>query len=235
MTGDVVLHLGDCLEFMRTLPDGAVDAVVTDPPYGIGIENHGQEGRNRRKIHGDDDMAAGVSALVWAEQRQLPTIVFASPRKPWPGEWRNLLVWDKGGAVGGGGDLRTCLKLTWELIQVARNGIINGERDVSVWRHVITQQDFQYHTCEKPLALMARLLETFTLPGSTVFDPFMGSGTTGVACVRTGRKFIGCEIDPTYYAIAQRRIAEAQLQPPLFPHSTNGVEHTQLALEATNG
>ena len=52
--------------------------------------------------------------------------------------------------------------------------------------------------------------------GATVLDPFMGSGTTGVACVRTGRRFIGIEIDPTYFAIAQRRIAEAQLQPALF-------------------
>lgn len=67
--------------------------------------------------------------------------------------------------------------------------------------------------------------------GATVLDPFMGSGTTGVACVRTGRKFIGIEIDPTYYAIAEKRIAAAQRQPQLFPSSGNGYHAEQLALE----
>ena len=76
---------------------------------------------------------------------------------------------------------------------------------------------------------MYRIVNASTRPGATVFDPFMGSGTTGVACVRTGRNFIGCEIDPTYYAIAQRRIAEAHLQPPLFPHEAAQV--TQAALQ----
>ena len=74
------------------------------------------------------------------------------------------------------------------------------------------------HPHQKPVQVIDWLLALASTPGATVFDPFMGSGTTGVACVRTGRNFIGCEIDPTYYAIAQRRIAEAQLQPPLFPH-----------------
>lgn len=66
-------------------------------------------------------------------------------------------------------------------------------------------------------------------PGATVFDPFMGSGTTGVACVRTGRDFIGAETDPTCFAIAECRIAEAQLQPPLIPHEA--VQATQAQLE----
>jgi DNA modification methylase len=57
------------------------------------------------------------------------------------------------------------------------------------------------------------------LQGATILDPFMGSGTTGVACVKTGRNFIGVEIDPTYYAIAERRIHDAQQQPPLFEPS----------------
>ena len=66
------------------------------------------------------------------------------------------------------------------------------------------------------MRLIREIIETITQPGDLILDPFMGSGTTGVACVRTGRRFIGIEIDPTYFAIAQRRIAEAQLQPRLF-------------------
>jgi DNA modification methylase len=74
------------------------------------------------------------------------------------------------------------------------------------------------HPTQKPLPLMEWCL-SFLPEGCTVFDPFMGSGTTGVACVRTGRNFIGCEIDPKYHAIAQRRINEALGAHPLFNHA----------------
>lgn len=68
------------------------------------------------------------------------------------------------------------------------------------------------HPNEKPVGLMEKLITVCSSPGDTVLDPFMGSGTTGVACVKLGRNFIGIEIDPTYFAIAQKRIAAAQLQ-----------------------
>jgi DNA modification methylase len=71
------------------------------------------------------------------------------------------------------------------------------------------------HPTQKPIGLMKWCIERYTSAGDTVLDPFMGSGTTGVACVQTGRNFIGIEIDPTYFAIAERRIAEAQMQPRL--------------------
>ena len=74
---------------------------------------------------------------------------------------------------------------------------------------------YSKHKSQKPINLMKRLLLDFTNQGDTILDPFMGSGTTGVACVQTGRNFIGIEIDPTYFAIAERRIQEAQLQPRL--------------------
>lgn len=66
------------------------------------------------------------------------------------------------------------------------------------------------HPTQKPVRLLERIIALVTQPGDTIFDPFMGSGTTGVACVQTGRNFIGCEIDPGYFEIAKRRIAEAQ-------------------------
>jgi DNA modification methylase len=68
------------------------------------------------------------------------------------------------------------------------------------------------HPNEKPVSLMAKLVELCTNPGDIVFDPFMGSGTTGVACVQLERSFIGCEISPEYFAIAEKRIKQAQLQ-----------------------
>ena len=74
------------------------------------------------------------------------------------------------------------------------------------------------HPTQKPVALMRHLVELFTVEGDTVLDPFMGSGTTGVACVQTGRNFIGVEIDEGYFNIAKKRIEQAQMQQNLFDH-----------------
>ena len=79
-------------------------------------------------------------------------------------------------------------------------------------RYDVQPTDSPLHPAQKPLALLTYLIEKATQPEDTVLDPFMGSGTTGVACVQTGRRFIGIEIDPKYYEIAQRRIAEAEAQ-----------------------
>ena len=211
----VQLFYGDCLEIMRGIPDGNIDAVVTDPPYGIGLSNHDIDGHRRAESYtvvGDEDGAVGIAVLDWATKLDIITITFASPWRPWPGVWRNLIVWDKGGAVGGGGDIKTCLKRTWELIQVARNGPMKGAREGSVWRFPITPQSLTEHICAKPLSLIIALIDRFVPIGATVLDPFMGSGTTGVACIQTGRNFIGIEIDKSYFDIAQRRIADAQTQ-----------------------
>ena len=104
-----------------------------------------------------------------------------------------------------------------ELIWTNRNNPLR--RIVHMWNGVLRDSESgkeHYHPTQKPVALMEWILLQVTDEGDTVFDPFMGSGTTGVACVKLGRNFIGCEINPDYYAIAERRIAEAQLQMPLF-------------------
>jgi DNA modification methylase len=72
------------------------------------------------------------------------------------------------------------------------------------------------HKTQKPVSLMLWVLENYSKIGDTIFDPFMGSGTTGVACMQLGRNFIGCEIDPNYYAIAEKRIKEAASQQVMF-------------------
>ena len=78
------------------------------------------------------------------------------------------------------------------------------------------------HPTQKPIVLMKWIIETYTRPGQVILDPFMGSGTTGVACVQTGRDFIGIEIDPGYFAIAERRIKDAQAQGKLFGEKGGG-------------
>lgn len=209
--GDAELYLGDCLEILPTLQE--VDAVVSDPPYGIALRNGDVDGHRSARsfeVAGDATQEVGMAVLQWAETHGYATVVFASPWKPWPGEWRNLIVWNKGGAVGGGGDIRTCTKRTWELVQVARNGAMAGPRAESVWHVPIVPADTADHICAKPVRLMERLLRTFTT--GTIADPCMGSGSTGVAAMRLGRRFIGVEIERRYFDIACERIENEQRQ-----------------------
>lgn len=210
---------GDCLELMRQLPDGCVDAVITDPPYGISLENHAR-GKQRRfenyLIAGDGCSTVAAAVLEWARAFEIPTCAFASPWNPWPGTWRNLLVWDKGPAVGGGGDTSLCFKRTWELIQIRDNKPLQGLRDSSVLTHWVTPQDTSEHIAAKPVELMEYLEAKLTEQCDTILDPFCGSGTTLVAAKKLGRHFLGFEISAEYCAIARRRLDEIDAQPNLF-------------------
>lgn len=208
--GPCRLILADCMHVLDGLH--GIDAVVTDPPYGIGLEKHDTTGVYRRgewRITGDEDAAAGQECIDECRSRGWPVCAFASPKKPWDGLNRNWLVWDKGPAVGGGGDIATCWKLTWELIQVDGNRPLNGTRDSAVLRYWTHQGRFHHHPSEKPVELMAYLIGKLSNRGETVFDPFMGSGSTAVACVQEGRQFVGCEIDPDYFMEAVKRVRTA--------------------------
>ena len=210
----ITLHQGDCLEYLKTLKPGSVDAVVTDPPYGIAHKSNGQRFRSAVPISGDNDLALAESVIDWA--KGIPLAMFYSPYRPLATKWRSVLVWSKGGHTGIGGDRETCWKRDAELVGVKDNKALNGKRDSCVLPFNARQGIASGHFCEKPIGLMVYLIEKLTQPGDIILDPFMGSGTTGVACVRTGRNFIGCEIDPTYFAIAQRRIADEQAKTALL-------------------
>lgn len=199
----ILLLCGDCRELLSLELDSSEQlAIVTDPPYGIKLKNHNTAASMTKKrsslrsydIEGDDDTSLGLEVLQFSEMRQIPIIYFGSPWMPWPGNWRNLIVWNKGGAVGGGGDTSTCLKRTWELIQVARNGRINGPRVESVWEFKVSPASSKLHPCQKPVPLMEKLLTVFLSPQTTVLDPFAGSGSTLVAAKNLGMKAVGVEI-----------------------------------------
>ena len=228
----VTLHLGDCLEYMRTMPAGSVDAVVTDPPYGMnndtysgrfsgGAWKRGDRHAFRDPIIGDDkpfDPAPFLGfdkVVMWGFQHFASRLPIGS-----------TFVWIKKDAHLWGTFLSDA-DLAWSK---GGYGVYCFQRNWSGFSRLQTVGKAS-HPNEKPIELMAWCMDRAGIPrGATVFDPFMGSGTTGVACVRTGRNFIGCEIDPTYFAIAQRRIAEAQLQPPLFPHEATA-RPEQLSLD----
>ena len=187
--------------------DIACDVMLSDPPYGIALKEHGRNGYDWQ-ISGDSSQEVGHMVLSWALERELPTVVFASPKKPWEGAWRQWLVWDKGPAVGGGGDYKTCWKFDWELIQIRDTGHLHGQRDSSVLRYHIGRNHYKFHPCQKPTKLLYYLIQKTTYEGGIVFDPFMGSGSTLVAAKNMGRKAIGIEIEEKYCEIAANRLRQ---------------------------
>ena len=191
---DVKLYLGDCLEVMRGMPDKCVDAVITDPPY---PDYYANEYKYFDGI---------LEPLKEFDCRQL---VFWSAKVEFPLDYSAIHIWDKAIGVS-----------QYERI-FERNGHKNFQvfREMSIFSSVrakIAGDTFYNHPSQKPIKLIRKLIEKYTHEGDTILDPFMGSGTTGVACVQTGRNFIGIEIDPTYFAIAEKRIREAQMQPRLI-------------------
>jgi DNA modification methylase len=200
---------------MRTMPAGSVDAVVTDPPYGVDFRGNGWD--------------AFIPLWIAEARRIAPVVIFTTapttlwdyPRPDWVCNWYRAGSTSRT-AQGGFNH--------WTPIVVYGRAKFTVDTFVTAAALTGMQNVGIAHPSPKDLGMVRWLVETATVKGATVFDPFMGSGTTGVACVRTGRNFIGCEIDPTYYAIAQRRIAEAQLQPPLFPHEATA-QPEQLTLD----
>ena len=212
--GDCRLILADCRDVLPTL--GRVDAVVTDPPYGIGyVSGHATDRlwSGGRRIANDADCSARDEVLA---QFDCAILAFGSRKAALPSRCRQVLIWDKQGALGMG-----ALDLPWkpahEEIYVLGKGFVGGRNWHSVISHPPTQAmacNGRTHPNEKPVGLLSMLIKW--CPPGTILDPFMGSGTTGVACVKLDRRFIGIEIEPAYFDIACRRIAEAYRQPDFF-------------------
>lgn len=212
--GRATLYLGDCLTLMPMI--GQVDAVVTDPPFGIDYRSgHRTDALwSEDRIRHDETTAvrdAALSMLVG-----VPALVFGSWKAPRPTNTRMVLTWDKGPALGMG-----ALDLPWkpssEEIYVIGKGFI-GTRDEGAVIYCPPVQSMakngRVHPNQKPVQLLERLIKK--VPEGVLLDPFMGSGSTGVAAIKSGRRFIGIEIDPRYFEIAKRRISELANQADLF-------------------
>jgi DNA modification methylase len=202
----ITLFHGDCLEIMRTLESGSVDAVITDPPYGKKPAGHfGQK----------DAIRFTVKDFAWdvKPSKQVFDEIFRISHHQviWGGNYfidylrptNCFLVWDK----MNGNNPYADVELAWTSFTS-----VSKKFELFWLGSHIHRVEKIYHPTQKPLSLMKWVLENYTRPGDTILDPFMGSGTTGVACVQTGRNFIGIEIDENYYRIAEKRIADAQRQ-----------------------
>ena len=186
--GNATLYLGDCLEILPTL--GKVDAVITDPPY---PDYHTEKYQ----------YVAGLLESLNINRG----IVFWSAKVDFPLDYTSIHIWDK--KTGAGSEYERIFE-------------IGGTKNFKVFRHYLinstvaasfTGDIFYDHPSQKPIKLMNDLV---VRTKGTILDPFMGSGTTGVACMNLGRKFIGIEIEPKYFDIACERIEQAQKQGRLF-------------------
>lgn len=195
LSDDVTLHCGDCLEILPTL--GKVDAVVTDPPYGIGIaanpirqrhEKSSWDNKPASRLHIEAIRLVSKQQIIWGGN------YFDLPPS------QGFLVWDKGQPEG----------LT--LAQVEQAWLSENRPAKIIRRHVVSYQ--KEHPTQKPIEVMKWCLG-FVPEARTILDPFMGSGTTGVAAVQLGRRFVGIEIEPRYFDIACRRIADELARPRL--------------------
>ena len=192
--GNATLYLGDCREILPTLPK--VDAVITDPPYGLGAKlSGGSWGATKQHKNVLEWDAFAPQALVDSLIEQYPVCVI------WGGNYftlppsRGWMIWDKTNAVPSAADC----ELAWTSL----------DRNTKRYRAPVEPHK-SGHPTEKPLGLMNWCVAQ--IDAETILDPFMGSGTTGVACMNLGRSFIGIEREPKYFDIACRRIEDAQRQ-----------------------
>jgi site-specific DNA-methyltransferase (adenine-specific) len=216
---DIKLIQGDCLEEMKNIPDGSIDLVLTDPPYGMKYKRHIKEPRF--------DYLLNYEGLEWLPEfcDELGRImkddsnfyIFCSWHNVGVFQFelgkhfhlKNLLVWDNGGS--GMGDLRTDYGGRYELVffgvnKKVKQKALNGKRDSNVIS--FGRSGNKLHPTEKPVDLIEYLTFKSSSECDIVCDPFMGSGTTGVACKNLNRNFIGIELDKDYYEIAKQRIGE---------------------------
>lgn len=200
----ILIH-GDILKELDVLSSDGIRCVITDPPYGISYTSKYSKRKLKKELVNDGDMTVGQILVDRCFEIGVPICTFAKGIKPFAGDWKQYLIWDKGGATGMG-SLATTWKPTWELIQLSNFGKLNGGRDEAILRFPINGQSLYWHPTQKPVKLLCYLIEKLTQENDIVCDPFMGSGSVGVACMMTKRRFIGVEIDDNYFKISQTRI-----------------------------
>ena len=240
---EITMQAGDCLALLDKLPPDCIDAVVTDPPYSSGGFTRGDRAMNttnskytatgvqtvRPEFAGDNrDQRSWVAwcaiwlgqalratvpggyCLMFTDWRQLPAATDALQAGGWV--WRGIVVWDKTEASRPPGPAyfrHQCEYILWATKGATRKDA--GGPWHGVIRLPVSQAD-KHHVTGKPTELMRRLVQVAP-PGGLVLDPFLGSGTTAVACQLEGRRFVGYELEPVYLEIAQRRLeAAAQRQ-----------------------
>ena len=208
---------GDCLELMKELPDNSVDLVLTDPPYGIGESNEKNSSRgclakttdfkhyewDYNKIEKEyftEIFRVSKNQIIFGGNYYIEFLYNSSC-------W---VVWDKD---NGKTDFADC-ELAWTSFKTAVRkvkwqwqGMLQGD---------MKNKETRYHPTQKPIPVFSWILRNYSKENNTILDPFMGSGTTAIACIKTNRQFIGFDLEQQYVDIANKRIKNEQAQMKLF-------------------
>jgi DNA modification methylase len=197
------IYLGDCLEVMKEIPDKSIDLILTDPPYaGAGMKYYSFNDRDIEKVNNL------VFNFLQIAKQKAKIIIFPSGKfiteimlyQKDPPKWR--LCWYKGATS----NISAVGFNDWEMMMVYGDKICVNQHDhFSIFSGKDKLGNYG-HPCPKPVPWAKWIIYRFCPDGGGVLDPFMGSGTTGVACKELGRNFIGIDIEPRYYEIAKRRI-----------------------------
>lgn len=201
------LRLGDCLEVMKTIPDKSVDLVLTDPPYGINIIGGSKPFGS---IGGSNLVKANIYKPIVNDNIKVDFVdVFRVSKNQiiFGGNYFNLpiskgwIVWDKK-KKNDWDDNFSDGELIWTSFQ----------RPLKIFRWLYMgcmqegTREKRVHPTQKPLELMKWIVKNYSVKHDTILDPYMGSGSTGLACKELGRNFIGIEIDPNYFKTAEQKI-----------------------------
>lgn len=220
--GNATLYLGDSMEILPTL--GLYDAIVTDPPYGISYVSAWRKRGPTEMLVNDDDAPLDVVPLIAGSLADGGALYLAT-RFDVAAQWnaairasglalKTPIYWDKGNHTSG--DLEGDFGAQIEIFLFAHKGRhrLRGKRLANLWH--IPRDQAGDHPTPKPVNLMERMIACSTDQGGAVLDPFMGSGSTGVAAINLSRRFTGIEIEARWFDLACKRIEAAYAQGRLF-------------------
>ena len=214
------LRCDDCLNVMKSIPDESVDLIVTDPPYLMNYKTNHRKDKSHKfcqPIQGDDNeqlIRDYIKECYRILRNNKAMYMFCNSNKVdfFKQELekyftvKNIIVWVKNNWTAG--DLQAQFGKQYEFVFLVNKGRcpFNGKRLTDVWCFDRVAGKSQVHQNQKPVDLLERMILCHSNEGDLVFDGFMGSGSTGVACVNTKRNFIGVELDKDYFEIAKKRI-----------------------------
>ena len=227
------LRQGDCLEVMKNIPDNIIDLVVTDPPYKI-VQGGCTNKAVRFKGSNSDEVKKGIlfkensikfdewipeiyrvlkpnsHCYIMVNDRNLKELIIVCENNGF--KLLNILVWGKSKHSPNKYYMKNC-----EFIVLLRKGRAKNINNMGTKQLLLVDNvDNKKHPSEKPISLIKIFIENSSVENNIILDPFMGSGSTGVACINTNRNFIGIELDENYFNIAKNRIAECDKQLSCF-------------------
>ena len=218
------LQQGDCLELMKDIPDKSIDLLLTDPPYNISKNNNFKTMKRSGIDFGEWDykfdlinwlseisriMNDGSSVIIFNDWRNLGVLDNKLNDEGFIG--KDIFRWIKSNPMPRNRDRRYITDYEFAIVATSKKGKwvfnrLNNTYERPEFTCPIVSGKERFHPTQKPVSLMEHLILRHSNANQTIFDPFMGSGSTGVACVNTSRNFIGMELDEEYFKIAKQRI-----------------------------